>query len=139
MFSDPGAYRDIYGSKANVQKSWHVKIRPKDRTAVSTITCIDKATHKRRRRNLEHAFSNRAVRSAEPFVVEHSDRWSLLLVAGTEDSWSEPRNMTQWADSLIFDMFCDLCSGKTWHEQIQNNSSRHYAVYTVHLYCKTNP
>lgn len=114
MFSDPSTYREIYGTHANVQKAWHFGVWPKDATAVSTFACTEKNAHRRRRRNLEYAFSDRAVRSAEPFVIEHTDRWGPLLAEGAKDSWSEPRNMTEWSDNFVFDILCDLCFGWTY-------------------------
>lgn len=117
MFSDPGTYRDIYGTHANVQKAWMFGIWPKDATAESTFSCLDKNNHKRKRRNLEFAFCDRAVRSAETYVIGHTDRWGPILVGDAEnssDGWSEPRNMTEWADSFVFDILCDLCFGLTY-------------------------
>ncbi|KAF2820122.1 cytochrome P450 [Ophiobolus disseminans] len=114
MFSDPNTYREIYGSHANVEKAWQFGIWPKDATAVSTFACTNKTVHKRRRRNLEYAFCDRAVRSAELFVAQHTDRWGPLLAEGAGDGWSEPRNMTEWANSFVFDILCDLCFGWTY-------------------------
>lgn len=114
MFADPDTYRDVYGSHANVQKAWQFGIWPKSATSVSTFACTDKNVHRRRRRNLDHAFSDRAVRAAEPFVIEHCDKWGPLLAEDSGDGWSEPRNMTEWADSFVFDILCDLCFGWTY-------------------------
>ncbi|KAF2704363.1 benzoate 4-monooxygenase cytochrome P450 [Pleomassaria siparia CBS 279.74] len=120
MFSDPDTYREIYGSRANVQKAWQFGIWPKDATAVSTFACTDKNVHKRRRRNLDYAFCDRAVRSAELFVAQHTDRWGPLLAQGAGDGdgdgdgWSEARNMTESANNFVFDILCDLCFGRTY-------------------------
>lgn len=136
MFSDPDTYRDIYGAHANVQKAWHFAIWPKDATAVSTFACMEKNAHKRRRRNLEYAFSDRAVRSAEPFVIEHSDRWGPLLVEGAGDGWSEPRNMTEWSDSYVFDILCDLCFGWTYETKKPGPNKLRTVPHDVAQYMK---
>lgn len=139
MFADPDTYREIYGSHANVQKSWQFGIWPKDATAVSTFACTHKNNHKRKRRNLEFAFCDRAIRSAEPFVTEHTDRWGPILVGGAEntnDGWSEPRNMTEWADSFVFDILCDLCFGWTYETKRPGPNKLRTVPSDVALYMK---
>jgi cytochrome P450 len=114
IFSDPHTYREIYGTHANVQKAWHFGVWPKDRTAVSTFAVQDKYEHRRRRRNLDYAFSDRAVRSSELYVIEHVDRWGAILAEGSKDGWSDPRDMTAESDHYVFDILCDLCFGWTY-------------------------
>jgi cytochrome P450 len=136
MFSDPDTYREIYGSRANVAKAWQFGIWPKDATAVSTFACTDKDVHKRKRRNLEYAFCDRAVRSAELFVAQHTDRWGPLLAEGAGDGWSEPRNMTEWANSFVFDILCDLCFGWTYETKKPGPNKLKTVPYDVAQYMK---
>lgn len=110
----PEALRSIYDTRANVQKARQYAVWPKDSTEVNTFACINKTKHARRRRILTSAISDRAVHSAETYVIRHADRWNELLVDGGKDDWSEPRNISIWADSLVFDIFCELCFGKSF-------------------------
>lgn len=48
------------------------------------------------------------------YVIKHADRWAQLLAECSGDEWSEPRNMSKWADSLVFDILCDLCFGRSF-------------------------
>jgi hypothetical protein len=54
-------------------------------------------------------------------MERHVDRWNELLIRVRDDreeededgEWSEPRNLAPWADYLMFDLFGDICFGKT--------------------------
>ncbi|KAK2468408.1 hypothetical protein H9L39_20054 [Fusarium oxysporum f. sp. albedinis] len=46
---------------------------------MKTWNSIDKATDARKRRTMNHAFSDKALRSSEPFIHSNIDRWIQLL------------------------------------------------------------
>ena len=79
---------------------------PRHAKAVTTWNSIDFSIHSHKRRVLNHAFSSKALRSAEPFVLSNADRWCELLdhevSAGGE--WSGSVNMTDWVNYLVFDI-----------------------------------
>lgn len=71
--------------------------------------------HARKRRVLNSAFSENAIRSATAFVIKHVDRWNELLVEGNNGKeWTEPQNMSDLTDYLVFDIMGDLCFGKSF-------------------------
>jgi cytochrome P450 len=113
VITTPEALRTIYDSRANVQKANSYRVWPKIAASPNTFSCVDKLKHARRRRILNAAISDRAIRSAEKYVIEHVDRW-LTLLSDNKGEWSDPRNMSTWCDSLQFDIMAELCYGKSF-------------------------
>jgi cytochrome P450 len=83
---------------------------------MTTWNTIDKTVHARKRRVMNNAFSDKALRSCEPFIHENVDRWCELIIEeiGDGEKWSRSLNMARWADHLIFDILGDLCFGKSF-------------------------
>jgi len=86
---------------------------------VTTWNTTSPAVHARKRRVLNNAFSDKALRSAEPYVHQNINRWCDLLEQeidknGGDGQWSGSLNMAQWANHLIFDILGDLCFGKSF-------------------------
>ncbi|KAK2470587.1 hypothetical protein H9L39_17775, partial [Fusarium oxysporum f. sp. albedinis] len=69
----------IYNNKANVKKAVYYKVYPCNVHDMKTWNSIDKATHARKRRAMNHAFSDKALRSSGPFIHFNIDRWIELL------------------------------------------------------------
>jgi hypothetical protein len=47
-------------------------------------------------------------------MERHVDRWHELVSEGKwDDGWSEPQDLAELADYLMFDLFGDICFGKT--------------------------
>jgi hypothetical protein len=42
------------------------------------------------------------------------DRWNELLLDENADTWSQPRNIAEWSDYLVFDIMGDLCFGRSF-------------------------
>ena len=71
--------------------------------------------HARKRRVLNAVFSEKAIRSAEDFVKRHIDRWNELLIQGNDGKeWTDPKNMSDLTDYLVFDIMGDLCFGRSF-------------------------
>lgn len=71
--------------------------------------------HARKRRVLNSAFSEKAIRSAEEFVKRHVDRWNEIIVEGNDGKeWTTAQNISELTDYLIFDIMGDLCFGKSF-------------------------
>jgi hypothetical protein len=116
LFLSPQAFRDIYGSKANVRRAksyegWNITREG------STITTIDPHGHARKRKILSQAFTEKTVKLAAGFVIDHVERWIDLLVDAkdvSEDGWSKAKNMSDWNDWLVFDILGDLLLGRSF-------------------------
>ncbi|KAL8697532.1 MAG: hypothetical protein Q9201_007079 [Fulgogasparrea decipioides] len=98
------ALRDIYESRSNVQKAQYYEMTTRKAGALNTWNCTDKLVHARKRRILNAAFSDKAIRAAEPYIIRHADRWCQLLLDGAGDVWSAPRDMAEWSNCLVFDI-----------------------------------
>jgi cytochrome P450 len=114
LFSSPDAYRTIYNAKANIKKGKFYETHSRNIDMINTFNTTDKIVHARRRRILASVFSEKAIRSAETFVLQHVDRWNELLLDQDGETWSQPRNMTDETDHLIFDILGDLCFGRSF-------------------------
>jgi hypothetical protein len=117
LFLAPQAYTDIYGTKANVgraksYKAWQTS------TEANTALTIDPQSHGRKRKILNQAFTEKSVKHAANFIVEHAERWIDLLSdtadAEETDGWTNSRNMSDWNDWLVFDILGDLCFGRSF-------------------------
>lgn len=127
MFNTPSAYESIYNTKANVHKGFSYVVGRRYLDETQTWSTVDKLEHAGKRRVLNHAFSEKALRSSEAFIIQNVDRWCEILL-GTDDAsegWSKPRNMAHMCDYLVLDTFGDLCFGKAFdskevgHEDIK--------------------
>jgi cytochrome P450 len=113
--NSPSAFRAIHGAKANVKKSKFYEVWPRNSQDHNTLNTVDKERHAQKRRVLNLAFSEKSLRSAEAFVLQHLDRWCELLLHDTKDGiWTEPKNMAILAHQLVFDIMGDLCFGKSF-------------------------
>jgi cytochrome P450 len=112
IFNSASAYRSIYGNKANVRKGDIYKVWRQKLNVVSTLTEVDNTTHARKKRLLTAAFTDKAIRSAETFIIQHVDRFCDLLDGPIKTN--EPQNMAELADYLVFDIMCDLSFGKSF-------------------------
>ena len=114
MTNSPSAHQAIYSAKANVMKGEYYHIWPKTEGELNTWNVTDRAKHVWKRRVLSNAFSDRAVRSAEQYIIRHVDRSCELLLHNAGNSWSKPRNIAPWSEFLVFDILTDLCFGKSF-------------------------
>lgn len=113
LFSTSQAHRDIFNAKANVKRAQLYDIMTRNKNDISTITGTDPELHARKRRVLNTVFSEKSLRSMEPFLVKHVSRWCALLVDGDGSIWSAPRKMSEICDYLVLDLLCDLCFGQS--------------------------
>lgn len=114
MTNSPSAHHEIYSAKANVKKGVYYRVWPKNHNQQNTWSVTDRKQHVQKRRVLSNAFSDRAVRAAEQFVIRHVDRWCELLIQDAGNGWSKPRNIARWSEFLVFDILTDLCFGKSF-------------------------
>jgi cytochrome P450 len=88
--------------------------------------------HARKRRVLNSAFSDKAVHSAEAYVVKHIDRWNELIIDGNDGKeWTAPENMSNLTDYLVFDIMGDLCFGKSFDLKEKGDNQFRHMPHTV--------
>lgn len=127
LFNSPTAYRAIYQTKANTKKGKFYEIWSRNPQYINTLTKVDKIAHARKRRVLNSAFSEKAIRSAETFVVKHVDRWTELIINENDGKgWTAPKNMSDLSDYLVFDIMGDLCFGTSFNlKEVEENQFKH--------------
>ena len=112
-FQSAQALRDILGFKSNVQRSKDYELYQRNDMDVNTINTSDVALHHKKRRTLNLIFTEKSVRAAGVFIQKHVDHWNELLTDEEGKNWSQPRNISEWSDYLVFDIMCDLCFGRS--------------------------
>lgn len=127
LINTPTGYRTIFGPKGNIRKSDYYRVWPKNSSVSNTWNATDVHTHAPKRRVLNHAFSDKALRSAEPFVQSNTDRWCELIASNIpkEGGWSESFNMAHEINHLVFDILGDLCFGKSFEMKEPGSKMRH--------------
>ena len=103
----PEAYKAIFGPKSNLKKTEsYYRVWPHNINHTNTWNVTNVEAHARKRRVLNQAFSDRALRGAEPHIHTNVDRWLYLIKeqipSGKE--WSKSLNMAHEANYLVFDM-----------------------------------
>ncbi|KAK5061573.1 hypothetical protein LTR84_008117 [Exophiala bonariae] len=138
-FSSPSALHQIYGSRAvNVRKSQFYEILDGGAGGSTTHTEIDKNRHAARRRILNLAFSEAALRETEFFVIDNVRKFIKLIgsdsglraeaglspelpenLKGSDShnhgDWSPARNMSRYLDWLAYDIMGNLVFGKGYN------------------------
>ena len=115
LFCDPQAHTDIYSYKSNVQRSKFYTAFQRDDRDKTTLNTVDIAEHAFKRKLINLAFTEKSVRAAADFVIQHTDRWNQLLVDGKDESkWSDAIDISEKIDALVFDIMGDLCFGASF-------------------------
>ncbi|RKL09124.1 hypothetical protein BFJ70_g16719 [Fusarium oxysporum] len=126
LINTPTGLKAIFNNKANVKKAEYYKAYPRNVHAMTTWNTIDKTIHARKRRVMNNAFSDKAMRSCEPFIQENIDRWFELINEEIgKKQWSDSLNMARWSDHLVFDILGDLCFGKSFGMKEHDSDLRH--------------
>lgn len=124
LINKPTAYRTIFGPKGNVKKSDYYRVWPRSAEVTSTWNVTDIPSHARKRRVLNQTFSEKALRSIEPFVHSNTDRWLDLIEQNAADK-QQSLNMAHEINHLVFDILGDLCFGKSF-EMKEPGSDKRY-------------
>jgi cytochrome P450 len=126
LINTPTGLKTIFNNKANVKKAQYYKVYPCNVHAKTTWNTTDKAIHARKRRVMNNAFSDKAMRSYQPFIQENIDRWFELINEEIgKKQWSDSLNMARWSDHLVFDILGDLCFGKSFGMKEHDSNLRH--------------
>tara|TARA_R110002060_G_scaffold65132_3_gene74142 strand:+ start:1 stop:1347 length:1347 start_codon:yes stop_codon:yes gene_type:complete len=111
----PGSIPLIHGAKANVKKGAWYKTLDISAGAPSVQMEIDKHEHAMRRRFLQPAFSERALKEAERLICVSARKLCQGLTSSQEEGqWSEPKNFNDWATYFGFDFVSNLGYGKSF-------------------------
>ncbi|KAK5166548.1 uncharacterized protein LTR77_008091 [Saxophila tyrrhenica] len=117
-FNTVSAVKEVYfNRKGNVQKSkWYSIIEASAGDEDSIHAEIDRNVHASRRRVIEHAFTEKGLRSAERYLVLNVQTFREIIQESIKDEkWSSPFNMSQWATYLNYDIMGDLVFGRRFN------------------------
>lgn len=94
---------------------------------VTTHVLSDRQLHAARRKLLNHAFSEGALKNLEKYILANIREWCGYMAEpkenGEKDSqWGKEREMGQWSTNLAFDVLGDLCFGKSFDAMKQGYS-----------------
>jgi cytochrome P450 len=114
LFRSSEAYNCVFSPSTNVKKSPFYDVWRRNVHDLNTLACTDVALHARRRKALALAFTDQSVKATIPYMERHVDRWNELMPGDRfdADGWSESRDLAEWTDYLMFDLFGDVCFGK---------------------------
>ena len=134
LINTGAAYRAIHGPRVNIGKTdFYIPFR-EQLDITNTLNTIDPKVHARKRRVLNTAFSEKTLRSAEPFIVKHVDRWCDLLLEDQTDGWTEPINISDQTSYLFFDIMADLSFGKSFDIKEPGARELRSVPETIHTY-----
>ena len=113
-FITPSAWQKIYGYKKGGQPTFD-----KDRrlyrgslTGADNILVADDADHSKMRRQLAHAFSEKALRGQEDFLKKYVDLLIMRLKAESAEGRSV--DLVRWYNFMTFDVLGDLAFGESF-------------------------
>ncbi|KAH7076867.1 cytochrome P450 monooxygenase-like protein [Paraphoma chrysanthemicola] len=112
------AWPDIYGFRTGKYKNTGSYVNDRvwyrrPTNGVWSVLAADEADHTRMRRNLAHAFSEKALREQEPLVQQYVDL--LVHRFGEFAAEGKPLNVVRWYNYVTFDIICDLVFGEPLH------------------------
>lgn len=113
-FTNEQAWRDIYGHK-NVPSVKDPVVYNSIKLGSDSATSIfnaDQDNHPRIRKQLAHAFSEKALREQEPFMKAYVDL--LMQKLGDVAAAGTPTDMVKWFNFTTFDLIGDLAIGKSF-------------------------
>ncbi|KAM0809260.1 putative Cytochrome P450-like protein [Seiridium cardinale] len=111
----------IYGIKANTKKASYYHVFNDVFKGDSSLTTISEDLHTRKKRVVSSALSESSVRAMEDIVLRNIRKFVQHLGDSSHDQtaevkgWSSPKNMTDWADYLSFDIMGDICFSGSFH------------------------
>lgn len=111
-FTTPGAWKTIYGHRAPGQETF-LKDRLTYRATLSGqphIVVAEGADHRRQRRLLSHAFSEKALRGQEDVVKHYVDLF-IAKLSGLARA-GQTLDIVKWYNFTTFDLIGDLAFGQ---------------------------
>jgi len=111
-FNTNTALEAIYGHKSNCCKGEFYTMFPARKNAYSIHSEIDKERHAHKRRVLSHAFSDRALKGMEEYILNQ-----IRIFCAQIGSNAQPMDMASRCDYLTGDVLGDLCFGQSFGMQ----------------------
>ncbi|CAO2657794.1 Nn.00g039200.m01.CDS01 [Neocucurbitaria sp. VM-36] len=141
LINTPSAFRKVFGPTGNVKKADYYKVWPRNVKTHNTWNATSIEMHSRKRRVMNYAFSESALRSAEGFLHANIDRWLELLgaLAEKDGEWTPSLNMCDWMNWLVFDILGDLCFGQSFGMKEKDSKLRHVPEMMVDFLELINP
>ncbi|KAJ4319065.1 hypothetical protein N0V94_004117 [Neodidymelliopsis sp. IMI 364377] len=115
FISGETAWPDIYGFRTGKYKDTGAYLKdnawfPKPVNGVWSIINSNEADHSRLRRNLSHAFSDKALRSQEALIMNYVNL--LIHKLGEHAEKNLPVDIMRWYNYTTFDIIADLSFGE---------------------------
>ncbi|KAL5371590.1 hypothetical protein DPSP01_014148 [Paraphaeosphaeria sporulosa] len=135
FISGDTAWQDIYGFRTGRNKggetyqkdlNWYPPAVEGKRSMLSA----DDANHSRMRKNLSHAFSDRALRDQEPIVQDLID----LLIQRLDEriDQGQSTDLTIWYNYTTFDIIADLTFGEPLH-CLRDRTYHPWVKFVLHI------
>ncbi|KAI9047185.1 hypothetical protein LZ554_008639 [Drepanopeziza brunnea f. sp. 'monogermtubi'] len=150
-FNTNTALKTIYDRNHNIRKSKFYSVFPPTKDTFNTHSSIDKKTHSEKRHVLSQAFSDKALRDMEKYVLANVREFCSKLGAkppatekpSEESGWSVVHNIADWCNYLTFDIMGDLCFAKAFG-MLEHEENRHVidligSAARMHLILGTSP
>lgn len=127
LINTPSAFKKVFGPTGNVKKGEYYQGWPRNVNTINSWSATNITQHARKRRVLNYAFSENALRAAEGFLHANIDRWLQLLgqMPEKDGEWRGSFNMCDWMNWLVFDILGDLCFGKSFDMKEADSKLRH--------------
>ncbi|CAI6336778.1 unnamed protein product [Periconia digitata] len=122
--------KKIYGNQANTIKSSYYHVFSDVFKGDSSLTTIDNQIHAKKKRTVASALSESSIRGMEELILRNIRIFCNSLgpqsndAKDGEEQWSEPRNMTDWAGYLSFDIMGDICFSSSFN-MLQSSANRY--------------
>ncbi len=112
-FTDPKAWRDIYGNRPGHlpferNRTWFKAAKPGD---PESVMGHNEEAHARYRRTLVHAFSEKSLKEQAPMIEGHVDQLVIKLHEVGENTTID---LVEWLNFTTFDIAGDLCFGESF-------------------------
>lgn len=112
--------RDIYADrKANLIKTGWTDAALAVNPNANTHAMNDRELHARRRRLLQFAFSENALKGLEHFILDRVSAFCEYMGepksnSTHKDEWSKQQDVAKWSNNLTLDVLGELCFGKSF-------------------------
>lgn len=120
-FCTDQAVQDVYGVRANTQKSQVYSAFSHFFSVPASLTTIDRQTHGFKRRVTSSALSTSAVKCLEETILKNVRVLCMSLLEGAtrsvEGEWSASYNMSKEVQFLLSDIMGDVTFSRNWSIQ----------------------
>ncbi len=112
----------VYGFKANTQKSAYYRVFGNVFKGENVNTTIHNDLHSKKRKAISSALSDSALKDMEELVLRNIRKSVQYLgrfeassdVSPDNQEWSTPKNISEWAQYLTFDVMGDVCFSRSF-------------------------